>query len=142
MAECYRKEGNRNAAVGSYQRLLKDFADQTKLAAQSRAVLATTYKVAPGESQAAEDQSDRAKFDRLMEGQKQEQAKAAAARAQYRATIEEEMALDEKQLSIFRERAGAAAEGNPAIVDLQEKIIRLKRDLAAFDAGMPSPVTR
>jgi tetratricopeptide (TPR) repeat protein len=145
MAECYRKQGNRMAAIASYQRVLKDFADQSKLAAQSRTVLATTYSVAPvgaysvapvGAPPMAGDQSDRAKFDHLMDGQKEELAKITAARARYRATIEEEMALDEKQISEWREKAGAGAELNPFISALEEKIVHLKRDLAAFDAGM------
>jgi hypothetical protein len=125
--------------------VLKDFADQSKLAAQSRTVLATTYSVAPvgaysvapvGAPPMAGDQSDRAKFDHLMDGQKEELAKITAARARYRATIEEEMALDEKQISEWREKAGAGAELNPFISALEEKIVHLKRDLAAFDAGM------
>jgi tetratricopeptide (TPR) repeat protein len=138
MAECYRKQGNKPQAIASYQRLLRDFADQTKLAAQSRTVLATTYSVAP----AAGDQSDRAKFDKLMDGQKEEIAKIAAARARYRAAIEEEMALDEKQLSSFREMSGPNDELKRTIADLEEKIVRLKRDLAAFDAGMTQPTAK
>jgi len=142
MAECYRKQGNKRGAIAAYQQLLKDFADQTKLAAQSRTLLATTYSVVPDGSPAAGDQSDRAKFDKLMETQKEAQAGFTAARARYRATIEEEMALDEKQLAFDREQARAAgvAEGNnPFIAALEEKIVHLKRDLAAFDAGMTTP---
>ena len=136
MAECYRKQGNRNAAVGSYQRLLKDFPDQTKLAAQSRTLLATTFSVAPaGPAIPAEKQSEKANFDNLMNAQKQQQAKIDDARARYRSTIEEEIALDEKQLSWYRERT-SNDERKRAMDDLEEKIVRLKRDLAAFDAGM------
>jgi hypothetical protein len=134
MAECYRKQGNRPQAIASYQRVVKDFPDQTKLAAQSRTILATTYSVAP-----AGNQNDKAKFDKLMEGQNQEQAKTDAARARYRQTIEEEMALDEERLSTLR---GSHAEGSSLGVELEEKIIHLKRDLAAFDAGMPSSTAR
>src|ERR1700691_4940930 len=72
MAECYRKQGNRSQAIAAYQRVLKDFPDQTKLAAQSRTVLATTYSVTPAGSPAVGNQSDRANFDELMEAQKQE----------------------------------------------------------------------
>jgi tetratricopeptide (TPR) repeat protein len=136
MAECYRKQGNRPQAIAAYQRVLRDFSDQTKLAGQSRTILTTTYSVAPTALQAAGNPSDRANFDKLMEAQKQEQAKTDAARARYRETIEEEMALDEKQLSSYPR--AFANEGNPVFAALEEKIIRLKRDLAAFDAGMPS----
>lgn len=136
MAECLRKEGNRPGAIAAYQRVLKDFPDQTKLAAQSRTVLATTYNTAPTASPAAGDQSDRAKFDKLMAAQKTEQARTDAARVRYRETIEEEIALDEKQLSLVRERQRNGTDGPAASADLEEKILRLKRDLAAFDAGM------
>jgi len=142
MAECYRKQGNRSQAIAAYQRVLKDFPDQSKLAAQSRTLLATNYSVTPAGSPAAGNQGDRAKFEQLMEAQKQEQAKIAAARARYRATIEEEMALDEKQLSLVRGRQRSGIEGAAASADLEEKILHLKRDLAAFDAGMTLPTAR
>jgi tetratricopeptide (TPR) repeat protein len=142
MAECYRKQGNRSQAIAAYQRVLKDFPDQSKLAAQSRTLLATNYSVTPAGSPAAGNQGDRAKFEQLMEAQKQEQAKIAAARARYRATIEEEMALGEKQLSLVRGRQRSGIEGAAASADLEEKILHLKRDLAAFDAGMTLPTAR
>jgi tetratricopeptide (TPR) repeat protein len=145
MAECFRKQGNKSQAIASYQRLLKDFADQTKLAAQSRTVLATTYSVAPTGSPDTGNQSDKAKFDKLMEGENQAVAKYNDARARYRATIEEEMALDQRQLSFYTDQAathGFAEGSNPVITALEEKIVHLKRDLAAFDAGMPSPTAR
>ena len=78
---------------------MKDFPDQTNLAGQSRAVLAKNYGTAAAASPAPGNQNDRANFEMLMEVQKQEEAKTDAARARYRATIEEEMAFDEKQLS-------------------------------------------
>jgi len=136
MAECYRKQGNRNAAVASYQRLLKDFADQTKLAAQSRTVLATAYNTAPSAPPAAGNQSDRAKFDKLMDAQKQEQAKIDDARARYRLTIENEITLAEKQVSLATEKYKGGVEGYDAVSAQEEKLLHLKRDLAAFDAGM------
>jgi hypothetical protein len=139
MAECYRKLGSRTQAIAAYQRLLKDFPDQSKLAAQSRTLLATTYNVTPAGSTAGGDQSDRAKFQALMEQQTKEQAKTAEARARYRATIEEEMELVVKQLSLVKERQRAGSVGAAASDDLEEKLIRLKRELAAFDAGMTPP---
>lgn len=139
MAECWRKLGNRSAAISSYQRLLKDFPDQTKLAAQSRTVLTTIYNTAPSAgTPMAGNQNDKANFDKLMNAQKQEQTKTDEARARYRATIEEEMDLITKQISISDQRFKAGAEGVDVGNDLRVKLIQLKRDLAAFDAGMPS----
>jgi hypothetical protein len=80
------QKGKPSVRMAKYQRVLKDFVDQSKLAAQSRTLLATTYSVTPAGSPTAGNQSDRAKFEQLMEAQKQEQAKIAAARARYRAT--------------------------------------------------------
>jgi hypothetical protein len=146
MAECYRKQGNRPQAIAAYQRVLKEFADQPKLAGQSRTLLATTYKVTPDASPEAGNQSDKAKFDQLMEEQHQERAKEEAkyndARARYRATILEEMDLDEKQLSLVKERQKAGEDGPLASGPLEEKIVHLKRDLAAFDGGIAVPTGR
>ena len=142
MAECYRKQGNRPQAIAAYQRLLKDFADQGKLAAQSRTLLATTYSVSPAGSPAAGDPGDKAKFDRLINAQKQEQAKTDEARARYRDTIVEEMAVAEKHLSLARDRQRAGVSNADAVFDLEGKLLLLKRELAAFDAGMPTPFAR
>jgi tetratricopeptide (TPR) repeat protein len=143
IAECYRKQGNRVQAIAAYQRVLKDFGDQTKLAGQSRTLLATTYNVTPGAMPSGTPptagKSDRAKFDQLMQGQDQELEKIKEARSRYRDTIEEEMAVDEKQLALVRESHYPPF---GEITALEEKIIRLKRDLAAFDAGMPLPTAR
>ena len=136
MAECYRKQGNRPQAIAAYQRVLSEFADQTKLAAQSRTMLASTYKVTPAAQTNIANQSDKEKFDALMASQKQQQTKIDEARARYRATIEEEMTHAEKQLSLMKERQRAGLESATATADIEDKIIRLKRDLAAFDAGM------
>jgi tetratricopeptide (TPR) repeat protein len=134
-AECYRKQGNRTQAIAAYQRVLSEFADQTKLAAQSRTMLASTYKVTPAAQPNAGSQSDEAKFLALVAAQQQQHNKIEEARARYRATIEEEMAFTQKQLDQVK-----SLQGTSTYADLEEKLIRLKRDLAAFDAGMaPSP---
>ncbi len=139
MAECYRKQAKKQPAIAAYQRLLKDFPDQTKLAAQSRSLLATAYSVAPAESQAAVNLNVQTNVENGRESQKQQQALVDNARGRYRNTIVEEMMLDESQLNGLREKAGVDIDTNPAIVALQEKVLHLKRDLAAFDAGMTPP---
>ncbi len=138
MAECLRKLGNRNGAISSYQRLLKDFPDQTKLVAQARTVLAKTYSMTQSAPPAAGNQSDKANFDKLMNAQKQEQARTEAARARYRLTIENEISLVKRQMDL----ADARYKGGVAPIDdvnnLSLKLIQLERDLAAFDAGLTS----
>src|SRR5690349_14525344 len=43
LAECYRKQGNSGQARRAYQRVVREFADQGKLAEASRKTLADTY---------------------------------------------------------------------------------------------------
>ena len=45
LAECYRKQGKNELAAAAYKRVVAEFADQTKLAEQSRTVLAQTFKI-------------------------------------------------------------------------------------------------
>ena len=139
MAECFRKQGNRPQALAAYQRILNDFADQTKLAAQSRNVLATTYGVAPIGSPASGDQSDKAKFDRLMTAQKQEQDKIDEARARYRASIQNELAIAQAQVATAQGRFNAGEAPVMEVNAARAKLAQLETDLAAFDAGMTPP---
>jgi hypothetical protein len=125
MAECYRKQGKQAQAVAAYQRLLTDFADQSKLAAQSRAQLAANNAAAVPPAAAGK-----------QGGKGQDEAKTEAARARYRGAIEEQIQVVENQLSLASQRYKAGVEGYDAVAALQEKRLQLKRDLAAFDAGM------
>jgi len=136
MAECYRKQGNRPQAISAYQRLLKDFGDQTKLAAQSRTMLATTYKVTPDASPESGNQSDRAKFDKLMEEQNQAQAKIAAARARYRESIQNEMVIAQAQLATAQDRLQRGVGPVMDVNEFKAKLAQLESELAAFDAGL------
>jgi chromosome segregation ATPase len=138
MAECYRKQGDRGRAIAAYQRVVNEFADQTKLALQSR-MLSKAYQVTTGQEQEAKDQNDRAQFEKLMNEQKRAVAESMAARARYRSTIETEMDFVKKQIS---EQNPQIAPGKQAIENLQLRLIRLERDLAAFDAGMATPADR
>jgi tetratricopeptide (TPR) repeat protein len=139
MAECYRKQGDRQRAIAAYQRVVNEFADQSKLAAESRAVLSKTYQVTPDRGREAGSQNDRAKFENLMNEQKRAVAENMAARARYRGTIEAEMDFVKKQISEQNPRTDA---GKQAIEQMQLYIIRLQRDLAAFDAGIAAPASR
>jgi tetratricopeptide (TPR) repeat protein len=136
MAECYRKQGNRNAAINTYQRVVNEFPDQPKLVSQSHTILATTYQTTPP---AANGAADKAKYQQLMDESRQEQAKIAQARAAYRQTILDEIDLVNKQIVIADQRHNAGVanvqEGN----NLRMKLLALKLDLTAFDAGLTSP---
>jgi len=124
MAECYRKQGQKPQAIAAYQRVLRDFTDQTKLAQQSRTTLTTIYSVAPADSAQPPNPKTQA----------QEQA-VIAARARYRLTLENEESIVEKQLSLVRNRQKAGVDGALSSAELEQKIQQLKREIAAFDAG-------
>jgi lipopolysaccharide biosynthesis regulator YciM len=50
LAECYRKQGKSDLAIAAYKRVASEFQDQTKLAEQSRTVLAQTYGAQPAQA--------------------------------------------------------------------------------------------
>lgn len=134
MAECYRKQGDRGRAIESYKRVVDEFSDQSKLAAQSRAVLSKTYQV--------DRQSDKAKFDELMAAGARLQEKAAQDREVYRLSIQKEIEIAREQLATAEERYKAGAGPVTDVNEFKAKIAKLQTELAAFEAGIASPAGR
>jgi tetratricopeptide (TPR) repeat protein len=128
MAECYRKQGNSAQAIAAYQRVVREFGDQTKLAEQSRAVLRGTYHVGAGAAEPVISEEDR-----------QEVLKQREARARYRHTIEQEMELVKEQMRKVDQAVKDRLAPEGAVDNYKERLIQLERELAAFDAGMASP---
>jgi tetratricopeptide (TPR) repeat protein len=116
MAECYRKLGKDDQAAAAYKRVAHEFADQIKLAEQSRSVLASTYKVAAAEKPSSKAQDD--------------------ARQAYRNTLVQEVALAEKELSHYQELYELGTISSSEIDQVKLQWVRAQRQLAAFDAGM------
>jgi tetratricopeptide (TPR) repeat protein len=56
LADCYRKQGNKEQAIATYQRVNREFADQAELAAASRNHLAQTYRTESVPSGASPEQ--------------------------------------------------------------------------------------
>jgi tetratricopeptide (TPR) repeat protein len=135
VAECYRKQGDRQRAIVAYQRVIREFGDQSKLVARSRNTLAT-YQGAADESGRPEKVSDRAKFEQLMAGQEREIAKAAQARELYRESIGNEIKIAQEQLATAQERYRAGAGPVMEVDEYKAKVAKLQSDLAAFDAGI------
>jgi len=126
LAECYRKQDKKDQAIAAYQRVVQEFADQSKLAQQSRTVLASTYKIAP----------------KAADGRAAETARAEA-RQRYRALLLEGINVANDQLGAVEKQIqlGGSLETEAAPF-LQEKL-KLERELAAFDMGiMPAETTR
>ncbi len=128
MAECYRKEGKRQQAIEAYQRVTRDFPDQGKLARQSRGALQNTYQLSADESATLK----RAE----LEAEKQEAARNNEAFQRYRQTILDEMELVQRQIKSAEQKRQLGVISDNVIDNLSEKLIRLKRDLAGFDAGI------
>jgi hypothetical protein len=113
MAECYRKQGNSSAAIAAYSRVVRDFADQTKLAEQSRNQLTETYKIPAAAGAGAVD------------------ADATEARRQYRGLLQQGIRAAQDELSLTEEMK--ASNYRP-----QADLANLRAEMAALDAG-PAP---
>src|SRR5688572_23029565 len=116
MAESYRKQGKDDQAIAAYKRVAREFADQGKLAEQSRSILAGTYR-----TPATEAPSNKA----------QDQARQA-----YRNTLVEEVALIEKELQRVRKQVDLGAKGPEAINIVTIQLVQAQRQLYEFDAGI------
>lgn len=126
LAECYRKLGKKDLASAAYQRVVREFPDQAKLADASRSYL-------PKNLQAGQDAGtvdNRKTFNE--------------ARLRYRVLLEQEIRLVEGQIWDMQKKfdAGIASPGGAEAMGLRKELLELQRTLAAFDAGaMPIPTT-
>ncbi|HEY4085105.1 MAG TPA: tetratricopeptide repeat protein [Bryobacteraceae bacterium] len=141
MAECYRKQGDRQRAIASYQRVMQEFSDQSKLVARSQKALAT-YQVAANESGRRGNASDKEKFDQLMAEVAQQQTKAAQAREHYRESLQNEIKIAQEQLTNAQQQNRAGAAPVAMVDEYKAKVAKLQSDLAAFDAGIDSRPSR
>ena len=120
LGECYRKQGNTNDAAIQYERILREFSDQPTLVTLSRQNLAGlgSAPVAP----AAPTLSD-------------------AARQEQKRLLEEEIKLVEEQLKVQQMLAKEGRISQDALWAPQRDLLKLKRQLAALDAGQPISIT-
>ena len=123
LAECYRKLGKNDLAAAAYQRVVREFADQSKLADASRNNLSknTTF---------------------VENARKTADMRTTEARQRYRVLLEQEIRLVEGQIVSMQRRVetGLAAPEGPEMTALKKELLELKRTMAAFDAGaMPIP---
>ena len=141
VAECYRKQGQRGAAIAAYERVVREFSEQSKLAARSQKALAA-YQVSADESGRRGNTSDKAKFDQLMAELAQQQVKAAQSRQVYRESIQNEIRIAQEQVAAAQERYQAGAEPVTQVNEYKARVAKLQSELAAFDAGIASPASR
>ena len=120
LGECYRKQGNTNDAAVQYERILREFSDQPTLVTLSRQNLAALGSAPPATPAAPV----------LSEAARQEQKRL----------LEEEITL------VGKEAVKASLHlGSPTVRDelwaTEMELLRLKRQLAALDAGLPVSIT-
>ena len=106
LAECYRKQGKNDQATAAYKRVVQEFADQNKLAEQSRSHLPKARQNASGVSPEVED-----------------------ARHQLRAILLEKIKNAEAELEKVQALGGGDFMGIPR----REQLLDLRQQLAAFD---------
>jgi ankyrin repeat protein len=120
LGECYRKQGKTNEAGAQYQRILRDFADQTQLATLSRQDLAGMGMPVPGVSVPA------AMSDAALQTQKQ--------------LLEEEIKLVDQQLQSQQARVKLGVSPPDDVLTTKRQLLELKRQLAALESGQPVSV--
>src|ERR1017187_9969496 len=120
LGECYRKQGNTNDAATQYERILREFSDQPTLVTLSRQSLAGIGS-APAASTAP--------------------VLSDAARQEQRRLLQEEITLVEKQLQMQQKQIEVGAVGPDALWPTERELLKLKRQVAALDAGLPISIT-
>jgi cytohesin len=116
LGECYRKQGNTNDAATQYERVLREFSDQPTLATLSRQSLATLGSALPAAAVPA-----------LSDAARQEQKRL----------LEEEIKLVQKQLDAQQKQLQAGPGSRDALWTTEREMLKLKRQIAALDAGLP-----
>jgi hypothetical protein len=122
LAECQRKLHRDDLAKAAYERIVREFADQGGVAEQSRTILAATYKVTPPSPAA---------------GVYAANPQVENARKRYLSALNESMALAEIDTARIEALARQGAVGPEALAGARERLLKLQRELAAFEMGTP-----
>src|SRR5437867_821344 len=113
LGESYRKQGKTNEAGAQYERVVREFGDQPELLMLSRqnlSALGNRYPRTPASS-------------------------SEVARREQKRLYEEEIKLAEKQLAQQQEMAKLGRVSQGEIMSTERDLLKLKRQLAAFEAG-------
>ncbi|MGH9594533.1 MAG: ankyrin repeat domain-containing protein, partial [Bryobacteraceae bacterium] len=113
LGEIARKQGDTNRASAQYQRVVRDFPEQTEVVRLAAAYLGGTTVSAPGAGAMLTD----------------------AAREKQKQLVEEEIKLVEQQLQEKQKLVDAAVISRDELFSTQQQLIELKRQSAALDAG-------
>ena len=118
LAECYRKQGKSKEAIAAYSRVVRDFADQSKLADPSRSQLSKTYKIPQQQAAGPVDPA------------------TAEARRRYRAVLQEGVQAAQSNWDFVQKQYSLGALSILDTYEPQAQLAKLKSRLAAFDAGL------
>lgn len=121
LAECYRKLGKSDQAIAAYKRVASEFQDQTKLAEQSRMVLAQTFGTMPA----------RATRPATTEAGS---AEVADARRRYRDLTQAQIKEVRSQLASEQRNFELGTGSMGSILQVQSRLAGLERQLAVIDA--------
>jgi ankyrin repeat protein len=119
LGECYRKLGSTNEAAAQYERIVREFADQTALAELSRQRLPAQGALAAGQPASLT-------------------VAPPAASAEQRRLLDEEIQLVEQRLAIQQTRYQQGTGDKDAVFAAQRDLLELKRRKAALEAGQPA----
>jgi ankyrin repeat protein len=114
LGECYRKQGNVKDAAAQYERVIRDFSDQSSLVSLSRENLAS-LGVRPQTQPIASD----------------------AARQEQKRLLQEQIKLVEQQLAYRQKMVEVGRIPPDELVPTQIEILKLRGQLAAIDSGAP-----
>ncbi len=118
LGECYRKQGNTNDAAAQYQRILREFTDQTPLVTLSRQNLAALGTAPTGTAAPA---------------------RSSAARQEQKRLLEEEIKLVERKLEEQKKQVAVGRLAPGDLWNTEQQILQLKRQVVELEATQPSP---
>jgi ankyrin repeat protein len=113
IGECYRMQSRTNEAAEQYERILRDFSDQTTLATLSRQNLTGMGMAEPSSTASP----------------------SAAALTQQKELLGEEIKLVEQQLASQQAQVKLGTLPSDGVLPTQQKLLELKRQLAALDSN-------
>jgi len=123
LAECYRKQGKSDQAIAAYKRVASEFQDQTKLAEQSRMVLAQTLKAPP------------VRVAETTTAQSEEDPRGVQAILKLRVNIME------TRLAYRVQQHELGASNEASVAEARNELLQAQQELAAFEAGILQPST-
>jgi tetratricopeptide (TPR) repeat protein len=136
IAECYRKLGKDDQAIAAYRRVAQEFADQSKLAEQSRSILTNSYHTSSGNASAGNASTGPSSADIAQARRAQE------AREAYRNSLFEQLSMIEKELTREQQMRANGVLPQQVVDETTKALLAAQRELYAFDAGIPQSTTK